>query len=128
MKRLNALIVFMEHSNVPRVPYVFAFLPVKHKGETEQQSCRVQNRQEPARRGETGNLYATCTFVATAEVHQHSGAATDICGCRYPLQMCTFAFVYLIPLDHLFGRLEACRTSTCSVSPYKTTQISMPYI
>lgn len=86
MKSLNALIVFMEHSNVPGVLYVSAFLPVKHEVEMEQQSCHWQNRCEPARKGDRPlvcNMYICGPVSAIVEVHQHR----QNCDCRYPSQI-----------------------------------------
>lgn len=57
MKRLNALIMFMEHSNVPGVFYATAFLQVKNEAETVQQSCHMQNRHEPTRTGDRQLLF-----------------------------------------------------------------------
>lgn len=93
--------MFMEHSNVPGVLYVIAFLQVKNEVETERQSCHMQNRHEPARTGDRRllfNMQICCPVSATVEVHQHR----QNCSCRHPLQKCmTISLAVLKSLPEL---------------------------
>lgn len=72
--------MFMEHSNVPGVLYVIAFLQVKNEVETAWQSSHMQNRCEPPRIGDGElffNMQISGPASAIAEVQQH----------REPLQL-----------------------------------------